>query len=38
MLGIDFAPFAILIKLNLFSDELLVLAGPVVYAFALATR
>ena len=37
MLGIDLAPFAILIKLYLLGDELLVLAGPVVYALALAT-
>jgi len=34
VLGLLAAPFAILIKLDLFSDEFLVLAGPVIDAFA----
>ena len=34
MLGVFLAPFAELLQLDLFSDELLVLAGPVVNAFA----
>jgi hypothetical protein len=34
MIGLLSAPFAILFKLNLFSDEFLVFAGPVIYAFA----
>ncbi len=33
MLGLLLAPFAILLKLYLFSDEFLVFAGPVIYAF-----
>jgi len=34
MLGLLSAPFAVLFELNLFSDEFLVLAGPVIYTFA----
>lgn len=34
MLGLLFAPFAVFIQLNLFSDEFFVLAGPVIDAFA----
>ena len=34
MLSLLFAPFAVFFKLNLFSDEFLVLTGPVIYAFA----
>lgn len=34
MLGFFTAPFAEFIQLNLFSDELLVLAGPVIYMLA----
>lgn len=32
--GVFLTPFAILLKLNLTSDELLVLAGPIVDALA----
>jgi hypothetical protein len=34
MLGYFATPFAILFELNLFSDEFLVFAGPVIYPFA----
>jgi hypothetical protein len=34
MLSLLAAPFAILFELYLFSDEFLVFAGPVIYAFA----
>ena len=34
MLGILFAPFAILLELDLSRDEFLVLAGPVIYVLA----
>ena len=34
MLGLLFAPLAKLVELNLFSDEFLVLTGPVIYALA----
>jgi hypothetical protein len=34
MLGLLAAPFAVLFKLDFFCDEFLVLAGPVIYAFA----
>jgi hypothetical protein len=34
VLSLLFAPFAIFFKLNLFSDEFLVFAGPVIYALA----
>jgi hypothetical protein len=34
MLGLLSAPFAILFELYLFSDEFLVLTGPVIYVFA----
>jgi len=34
VLGFLFAPLAILIELNLFSDEFLVFTGPVIYALA----
>ncbi len=37
VLGLLFAPFAELIKLYLFSDEFLVLAGPVIDALAGST-
>lgn len=37
MLGLLFAPLAILVELNLFCDEFFVLAGPVVYALACST-
>jgi len=33
--SINPAPFTKLLKLDLFGDELFVLAGPVIYAFAL---
>ena len=34
VLSLLFAPFAILFELDLFSNEFLVFAGPVIYAFA----
>jgi len=34
MLGLLSAPFAVFFKLDFFSNEFLVLAGPVIYAFA----
>ncbi len=34
MLGLLSAPFAVLFELNLFGDEFLVFAGPVIDAFA----
>ena len=37
MLSLLLAPLAEFVKLNLFSDEFLVLAGPVIYAFASPT-
>ena len=37
MLGGFSAPFAKLIELNLFSDEFLVLAGPVIYTLTVST-
>jgi len=36
MLGLFAAPFAILFELNLFSDEFLVFAGPVIDALAIS--
>ena len=37
MLGLLSAPFAILFELDFFSNEFLVLAGPVIYALAGST-
>jgi hypothetical protein len=37
MLGLLLAPLAEFVELNLFSDEFLVLAGPVIYSLASPT-
>lgn len=37
MLGILFAPFTVLFKLDLFSNEFLVLAGPIIDTLARST-
>jgi hypothetical protein len=36
MLGLFAAPFAVLIELNFLGDKLFVLAGPVIYPFAIS--